>query len=416
MLALASAPTAAAEAITPNDEVIVKYRDAAEPAQREAARARAEVKRTLSSVPGVDARVVRVDGDPEEAARELERSAAVAYAEPNEPVHLAARRVPNDPLFGGQYGLDNRGQTTGGLRDADIDAPEGWAAADLGRFPQGGGTKVAIIDTGIDLRHPDLAGKTIRCAEFLDTGFREGRCSDDDGHGTHVAGIIAAIADNAAGIAGVAFNARLIVCRALQYTPFGTVGSTSDVAGCVHWVKQQGARVISMSIESDSAPETLGRALRRVWSGGSRRGAVLVAAAGNCEEFDIVCREGGDFRYPASFAEVISVSATDDRDDQAPFSIANRDVELAAPGVEILSTDLPDLEGNRFSEKDGTSQAAPHAAGIAAVLRHEHRSWKARKVRAVLRKSADDLGPNGRDPRFGFGRVNLCRAVGGSCD
>ena len=126
----------------------------------------------------------------------LDRSAVVAFAEPN--FILNATATPNDPLYADEYGLNNTGQT-GGPADADIDAPEGWDAAGLGAFPKTGGAKVGIVDTGIDQTHADLAGKTAGCATSYNNGIAviNGICADDNGHGTHVAGTITANTNNA---------------------------------------------------------------------------------------------------------------------------------------------------------------------------------------------------------------------------
>src|SRR6266540_5002013 len=148
----AMASTAQAAKYEPS-EVIVKYVDGVTTAQRVALFDRTGVTKTLGSVAGAGAKVVHVSGDPATVAQRLNRSSLVLYAEPNR--ILRAQAVPNDPRFAELYGLNNTGQT-GGLNDADIDAPEGWSAAGLGAFPATGGVKIGIVDTGIDQTHPDL--------------------------------------------------------------------------------------------------------------------------------------------------------------------------------------------------------------------------------------------------------------------
>jgi thermitase len=386
MLCAAGAQAAAYE----SSEVIVKYADGVSTTQRVALFDRTGVTKTLGSVKGVGAKVVSVSGDPEAVAARLNRSSLVQYAEPN--LILKVTAIPNDPRFGELYGMDR------------IDAPEGWDAAGLGAFPASGGVKIGIVDTGIDQTHADLSGQTVACAKsqgllpILSGSIQVGQCADDNDHGSHVAGTIAAKANNGIGVAGVAFNADLVICKALG-GPLGT-GSTADVANCINWVASQGARVISMSL-GGGASTTLQQAVASAWNNGN--GAVIVAAAGNDGD--------GTLNYPAAYAEVISVAATDSADARASFSNANADVEIAAPGVNVLST----VRGGGYAKLSGTSMATPHVSAVAGVLRQLFPSDSAAAIRSRLDAAVNDLGPAGRDASFGFGRVNLCKAAGGGC-
>jgi thermitase len=377
------------------NEVIVKYVDGVSTSQRTALFGRTGVARTLGSVAGVNAKVVEVNGDPAAAAARLNRSRLVLYAEPNVILHTTA--TPNDPRFGELWGLNNP-------NDADIDAPEGWDAAGLGGFPAAGGVKIGIVDTGIDQTHPDLSGQTVACAQsrgllgVFAGSIQVGQCPDDNDHGTHVAGTIAAKANNGVGVAGVAFNADLVICKALG-GPLGS-GSTADVANCITWVASQGARVISMSL-GGGASTTLQNAVAGAWNNGN--GALIVAAAGNDGDATL--------NYPAAYSEVVSVAATDSNDARASFSNANADVEIAGPGVDVLST----VPGGGYAELSGTSMATPHVSAVAGVLRQLFPSESAAAIRSRLDAAVDDLGAAGRDSSFGFGRVNLCKAAGGAC-
>jgi thermitase len=391
-MALLCAGSAQAAGYEPN-QVIVKYADGASTAQRMRVAHRAGVTRSLGSIAGVTAKLVRVRRDPAAVAARLNRSALVQYAEPN--LIVRADWFPNDPRFRELYGLHNTGQG-GGAADADIDAPEGWKAAGLGTWPASGGVRIGIVDTGIDQTHPDLSGQTVACASSLDLIVVR-QCADDEGHGTHVAGTIAAKANNGIGVAGVAFNADLVVCKALDESGSGSI---ADVANCIDWAVSQGAKVISMSLVG-GASTTMQQAVANAWNNGN--GAVIVAAAGN---------DGDDtVNYPAGYPEVVSVAATDNRDARADFSNANPDVEIAAPGVDVLSTTL----GGGYDVMSGTSMATPHVSGVAGILWQLHPSLNAAAIRFSLDASVNDLGPAGRDTSFGFGRVNLCKAAGGGC-
>ena len=308
------------------DQVIVKYQSGITESQRSALLERSGVERTLGSVKGVNARVLSTSADVTTVTRRLNASSLVVYAEPNYILRTSA--TPNDPRFGELYGLNNTGQG-GGTADADIDAPEGWDLGGLATFPGSGGAKVGIVDTGIDQAHEDLQGKTANCARsgggLLPIGggsIQEGSCADDNDHGTHVAGTIAATANNGKGVAGVSFNSQLAICKALG-GPLGS-GATSDVANCINWTASKGVKVISMSLGGGSST-TLQQAVRN-----ADDTAIVIAAAGNDGD--------GTLNYPAAYPEVVSVAATDNRDQRASFSNANADVEIAAPGVDILST------------------------------------------------------------------------------
>jgi thermitase len=271
------------------------------------------------------------------------------------------------------------------------------------------GAKIGIVDTGIMAGHPDLAGKVVNCAGvrsfgidvlglitlpiLADPTLADGRCADDNGHGTHVAGTAAAEANNGSGVAGVAFNSPLAICKGLDKNGGGGV---AGIANCIGYLAQNGAKVISMSfgITADSAT------LRSAVSAAGRT-ALLVAAAGN----------GGDAtpNYPAAYADVVSVAATDNRDQRASFSTFNADVEIAAPGVDILST----WNDGGYRSVSGTSMATPHAAGVAAVIAGRYPAGGPSLWRTKLDAAVDDIAPAGRDPQTGFGRVNLQKAATG---
>ena len=392
-VSLAVAPAAGAA----DSSIIVKFKPGTPAAAERALLDLPGIGSSVGTIDGVGADVVTVTQNADRMARLASRSPHVEYAEPNR--ELRTQATPNDPLFADQYGFHNSGQT-GGTADADIDAPEGWDAAGLAAFPNTGGATVGIVDTGIEQAHPDLVGKTAGCATSISAGtmINNGVCEDDNGHGTHVAGTVAANTNNAAGVAGTAFNSRLVICKAL-HTAAGT-GLTSDVANCINWTAAQNVDVISMSLGGGES-ETLRRAVQNAHAGGA--GPLQVAAAGNDGDATL--------NYPAAYPEVVSVAATDNRDQRASFSNANSDVEIAAPGVDVLSTFL----GTTYIELSGTSMATPHVAGVASLLYDRDPAATSATIRSRLTAAVDDLGPAGRDPSFGFGRTNLCKAMGGTC-
>jgi subtilisin family serine protease len=335
-------------------------------------------------VRGTRVRVVPVSGDPQAAARRLDRARGVSWAEPN--WTLRALGAPDDPLFGDQSDL------------AQLGFPAAWDAAGIGAaagWPRTGGVPVGIVDSGIDASHPDLRGRIAACAAASGGRVTPGACADEVGHGTHVAGTIGAAANDRAGIAGIAFASPLIVCKALD-GPDGS-GTTADVAACIAWTHQAGAKVISMSL-GGPASRTLAAAVTAAWDRGGRGGSLLVAAAGNDGDATL--------EYPAALPDVISAAAVDAAGNPAPFSNANADVELAAPGVDVLS----DRAGGGYVRMSGTSMATPHVAAVAALVAAAD-PGSARALRARLDSTAKDLLAPGRDPATGFGLIDPSAAL-----
>jgi thermitase len=363
----------------------------------------ASVARTFDDL-GID--VVRLpDGlDPRAAVSLYERSPLVAEASLNKVIRSAS--VPNDSLFGDQWGFHNTGQSvTGsfvrGKDDVDIDGPEGWTVAfGSGSFESSGGKRVAILDTGIDRAHVDLLGKVVACAGATSAlGIVVNNACDDDGaHGTHVAGTVAANTNNGIGVAGTAPNAELAIFKFLNAAGVGFLAD--EIAG-IEWAHQTArANVISMSFGSYEPDDGEQKALRDAWNAG----ILLVAAAGN--DFD------DTKNYPAYYSEVMSVASVNAADAVSEFSVCNSDVEIAAPGEDIWST----FPGNTYGVISGTSMATPHVAGIGALVMSE-RGLTAQQTRSAIVNSAEPIASTGgRAACNGIERANLAAALGGSTE
>jgi thermitase len=337
------------------------------------------VRSTLTTIAGTGGRLVRVDGDPVTVAARLRRVPGVAWAEPNRVVRALETAGTDDPYWPALYGVRR------------IGAAAFWATHGLDTPPLAEGVPIAVVDTGVDAGHEDLAGRVAGCAAAVDGRVTEGECADGDGHGTHVAGTIGALRGNGLGVVGVAPASPLWACRALGAQGSGTV---ADVAACIAWAHARGAKVISMSLGGPTS-RTLAEAAKAAYARGGRGGSLLVAAAGNDGDATL--------EYPAALSQVVSVAAIGPDDQVAPFSNANADVELAAPGVDILST----RAAGGYVRMSGTSMATPHVAAAAALLWGADRSAAATTIRRRLDAAVDDAGAAGRDAAYGFGIVNL---------
>jgi subtilisin family serine protease len=310
-----------------------------------------------------------------------------------------AHSAPNDPLFSKQWGLTR------------IQAPEAWQVS------TGAGALIAIVDTGVDLRHPDLAAKLVvhKDADFVEPGKAP---HDREGHGTHVAGIAGAITNNGIGVAGTAPDAKLLPVRVLDAAGEGT---TDWLARGIRYAADKGAHVVNLSLTFTEGLDQVTKitgGLQPVYQAidyAYRRGAVVVASAGN-SSFPL-CAE------PSAHPRVLCVGATD-RDDRRSF-YSNLDATLTsnflvAPGGDdltcegdIFSTYLRAKESicapRGYEALAGTSMAAPFVSGTAALLAAKGLSND--RIVECITSNTDDLGLPGRDPVFGYGRLNALKAV-----
>ena len=315
---------------------------------------------------------------------------------------LGAAFASNDAYYGSQWGLKK--VRTGGA----------WKTA------KGRGALIAIVDTGVDVHHPDLESRIVSHgdADFVDTDGNDG-AQDEHGHGTHVAGIAAAVAGNGIGVAGVAPRAKILPVRVLDEEGSGT---TTAIADGIRYAAKRGADVINLSLGVSGVGNVLAilgttqpidDAIEFAWG----EGAVVVAAAGN-DAFPIC-------GAPAGGEHALCVGATDKNDELSSFS--NSDVlssgnYMVAPGGDgescagnILSTVLRSVPKDDCSPRRGytafagTSMAAPFVSGAAALLAGH--GLTNRQIVKCLLSTATDLGAEGRDSTFGHGRLNAALAV-----
>ncbi|CAM4263857.1 S8 family peptidase [Paenibacillus tarimensis] len=247
---------------------------------------------------------------------------------------------------------------------------------------------VAVLDTGVQLDHPDLTGK-------LEEGLNivsETPPEDDVGHGTHVAGVIAANVNNSEGVAGMTWNNKVMPVKVLDSSGSGT---TYSVAEGIIWATDHGAKVINMSLGNYASAQFLHDAIRYAYD----HDVVLVAASGN----DNTERPG----YPAAYPEVFAVAATDSSGRKASFSNYGDYIDAAAPGATIPST----YPGNQYAALSGTSMACPHVAALAALIRSVNPTLSNEEVMQVMRETATDLGEEGKDIYYGYGQIDVVRAL-----
>ena len=312
-----------------------------------------------------------------ETVRRLRDSPLVEWAEPN--YLRATLAVPNDQLYR---------QFQWNLRK--IQAEQAWdittGSPDV---------VVAVLDTGIDSSHPDLAGKLVPGYDFLNDTPNP---ADDSGHGTHKAGVIGAVTNNGAGVAGISWGARIMPVKVLNS---GGTGPDSVIARGIAYAVDHGARVINMSFGSSTTSRILASAV----SYATNKGALLVAAAGNTAKSD------NAEIYPAAYDQVLAVAATDENDKVADFSQHHPYVGVSAPGVHIVSTFWRGAGYGSYVSSSGTSDAAPHVSGLAALIWSANPSLSNVQVRRIIQDTADDLGPPGKDDYYGTGRNNAFKAL-----
>jgi len=257
--------------------------------------------------------------------------------------------------------------------------------------------KVAVIDSGVQANHPDL--KANISPESYDFVAGTMTMSDSNGHGTHVAGIIAAVANNGVGIAGVSYNAELLCYRVTQKINGEEAADTSTVIRAYAEAVSDGAQVINISLGKYGSDWVMDTVLQSAIITAHNSGIVTVCAAGNGATSQ-AC-------YPSDYEQCISVVATDEKYVRANFSDYNQYKDIAAPGVNILST----YTENGYAFSSGTSMASPVVAGVICLMLAAKPSLTVNQIKDILYSTATDLGADGRDNYYGYGMVNAKKAV-----
>lgn len=329
----------------------------------------------------------------EQAIASIQSSPDVAWAEPNyighitiEPDDSPLAAVPNDPERPKQWALQS----------SILNMYNAW---DLSTGSTSANKSIAVLDTGVDLDHPDLNGKLLtgRGWDFVNN---DSIPQDDHGHGSHVSGIAAAETNNLTGIAGVAWQNKIIPVKVCNSLGSCTVWDVSQ--GMVHAVLQQ-ATVINLSLAFPQPSMVVRAAADFAWRGD----VVVVAAAGNSGSFDAF--------YPAAFDSVVSVASTNMSDSQSSFSTYHNTVEISAPGGTGGTPDADDIysanNSGGYMYLMGTSMAAPQVAGAVALYRSRFSGAPAARVRACLRESGDEKGAPNWDADYGWGRLDVQRLL-----
>ncbi|MBL0385939.1 S8 family serine peptidase [Tumebacillus sp. ITR2] len=299
----------------------------------------------------------------------------VEYVQPNYKYDLTA--TPNDPSYSLQWSLPK------------MHVPEAWDKT------QGDSSMViAVVDTGVLSYHPDLSGSLLPGYNAI---TNDGNYNDDNGHGTHVAGIAAGMMGNGVGISGVAGHAKILPVKAMSASGSG---SDLDIAEGITWAADHGAKVINLSLGSASFSQTMQDAINYAYS----KGCLIVAAAGN--------DNSSALHYPGADEHVLCVMATTETNTKATFSNYGSYVDIAAPGTNIYATTYD----GAYGYKQGTSMASPNVAGVAALVWNYRPTLTNFQLERVLESSALDLGTAGKDTTFGYGLVNAFSAMTAAVD
>lgn len=325
--------------------------------------------KSVGVIPGINVHIVELPAAGSEAAEAalIAKNPNIKFAEPDRV--MGAAMIPNDPYYGIAWQLPK------------IGAPTAWDSS------TGQNVVIAILDTGVNGSHPDLSGKLVPGWNFYDNNADT---SDVEGHGTAVAGAAAAWTNNGIGVAAVAGGALIMPVRIADATANATA---SMIAQGLVWAADNGARIANISYENVPGNATIQSAAQYM----ENKGGLVVVAAGN----------SGTFDSTAPTSTMIPVSATDANDVITSFSSYGNYVDLAAPGINIPTTDW----GGGYQSAWGTSISSPIVAGVVSLMMAVNPTLGPTDIESLLFSTAVDLGTPGYDPYYGYGRVNAAAAV-----
>jgi subtilisin family serine protease len=339
-----------------------------------------KVKKTIK---GINASVLEVPSGktPEAVIADIKAKYSVKYAQP---VNRVTMDAFDDPMIKDQYALN----ITNALKAWDVQK---------GKLD----TMIAVIDSGVDMTHPDLKDKIVKSYNVF---TKNNQVKDMNGHGTHCAGIAAAAVGNGVGTAGVAPGCGLMAVQVLSEQGGG---SDQTIADGIVWAADNGAKVMTMSLGLYKRSKVIEDALQYALD----KDVLLCASAGNNNAQNDPETAP---HLPSTYPGVVEVAATDAKDQKASFSNWGKTVVVAAPGHQILST-VPTYNNGTgktsYAIMSGTSMASPFAAGVAGLIRSQHPEWNREQVRKAMETAVTDLGDKGFDQYFGHGRVDALKAV-----
>lgn len=358
-------------------QLIIRFREGLPPMMMASALLSVRMQ-TLEVEEALDLQLVAVQPGLEEKLIDLlSANPLIEYIGPNYIAHIAGE--PNDPAWWRQWDMRQIGMETA------------WDQA------KGENIVIALIDTGVDASHPELAGRLLAGYDFAND---DGDPGDDNGHGTHVAGILAAVGDNGIGIAGMAWQAKILPLKVLDAKGDG---SYFNIIRAIRYAADHGARIINLSLGGSFSDPNLQEAARYART----RGCLVVAAAGN---------QGGALLYPAAYDEVLAVAATDDRQRRPSYSNYGAEVDLAAPGGTQSAGIYSLAPSGGYTTLFGTSMAAPHVSGLAALIWSAASALTADQVAGIMKETALKVGTMpynaaGWNQELGYGLINALAAL-----